>query len=479
MKVWAWALLAAVGFGVMALAYQRWLRQDPNAPWAYGFLCIGNEEPAHPLGTGVTLTTRLRFLPGAAAEEAIKAIDAALPNRGPSLQARLRPKLIELPVGEMGPLAGWLREGRMPEPGSGELLGGSQLHLGEQISVEYKTLKVVGVLEPSVALFAECYLEPASKELEDIFAASDSSVQKVRVVRLSAGEFHDRKVQGQLVESFPPKQFAILTPEVRSQPSGYYAYLTGAALFLLGGSGLLIEIYRWLGMHVRWSVLAAPLYEIASRPRLIWGVHLAYFVLYLVGSVIIYRLPLIQTVLMASVQGEIGSEGNGVLAVAGRAYGTGNMLWAALVTFAINFFLGSLVMISLPSMIVPGCGALLAGVRATLWGLLLGPAEVSMARMMLPHMGTILLEGAGYILATFFALLIPIYLFGRGLAHKLPLPIEEGDLEALQMALAPKTRFDGFVWGLKLNAGGIVLVAAVLAIAACYEAVEVITMAGL
>ncbi len=117
----------------------------------------------------------------------------------------------------------------------------------------------------------------------------------------------------------------------------------------------------------------------------------------------IYQLPALNTVLMAAIQGELSSKGQGVLAVAGRAYGSGNMIYAAVVTFIVNFFLGSLAMITLPSMIIPGVGAPLAALRATFWGLLLGPSQVTIAYVMRAHIGTLLLEGEGYILAAFFA----------------------------------------------------------------------------
>jgi len=77
--------------------------------------------------------------------------------------------------------------------------------------------------------------------------------------------------------------------------------------------------------------------------------------------------------------------------------------------------------------------------------------------MMLPHSWTLLLEGEAYILATFFALLIPIYLFDTRL---------EGGL----------LRRFGRV--LLLNLTGCVLIAIVLTVAAWYEAAEVIWMAG-
>ena len=57
------------------------------------------------------------------------------------------------------------------------------------------------------------------------------------------------------------------------------------------------------------------------RPRLLWAVHLVYFGLFVVGALIIYQLPDLHTVMMSGVQGQISDKGNGVLAVAGRAYG--------------------------------------------------------------------------------------------------------------------------------------------------------------
>ena len=154
------------------------------------------------------------------------------------------------------------------------------------------------------------------------------------------------------------------------------------------------------------------------------------------------------------------------------------MLYAAAVTFVINFFAGSLGMISMPSMIIPGCGALLAVFRATLWGILLGPSETTLAYMMLPHTGTLLLEGGGYILAAFFALLIPVYLFGSGRAVPKPPWSMSGRRPKTSTSLQGRRPRSGSIGALLLNLKGNLLVAMVLAVAACYEAVEVILMAG-
>jgi hypothetical protein len=119
--------------------------------------------------------------------------------------------------------------------------------------------------------------------------------------------------------------------------------------------------------------------------------------------------------------------------------------------------MGSLLMITLPSMIVPGCGILLAIVRSFVWGLLLAPTMGMLALSMIPHSGTLLLEGEGYILATIFAVLIPIRTFDSRLGE------------------SPMARF---ARAILLNLQSNVWVAIVLAVAAIYEATEVIAMMG-
>ena len=90
-----------------------------------------------------------------------------------------------------------------------------------------------------------------------------------------------------------------------------------------------------------------------------------------------------------------------------------------------------------------------------MWGILLAPTFSILALAMLPHSWTLLLEGEGYILAAFFALLIPIYMCRPDMGG--------GVLRRYGRALL-------------INAQGALLTFVVLAVAACYEALEVILM---
>jgi hypothetical protein len=479
-KNWAWAATAALGLALMAQSYRLLIRQDPYAPWASGFLCVGKGGPTRPLQVGTRISTRLRYLPASESVQGmLKGLGAANARMKAVLEARLRPRLIELPLDAMAALLLALREGRLPQPGKDEVIAGGQARAQDHLSVAGRTLKVVGVLQPSVALFADSYLLSKHESAAALFPEGESDVQAVEVVDLKDADFRNSKILARVTDSFPSESFIVLAPEIYSSSWGFALYLAGQALFLLGGTGLLIGLYRYLSSRVSWPVLAEPLGELAHRPRLIWGVHVAYFGLYVLCALAVYQLPALNTLLMAAVQGELRSEGNGVLAVAGRAYGSGSIPYAAIVTFTVNFFLGSIAMITLPSMIIPGSGALVAALRATFWGLLLGPSQATIASAMMAHSGTLLVEGEGYILATFFALLIPIYMFGsnapspkRSLAH-----ISEFD--EVNSEEKRSSVWKRFKCAVALNLRANVLVAIVLAVAACYEAFEVITMARL
>jgi hypothetical protein len=216
----------------------------------------------------------------------------------------------------------------------------------------------------------------------------------------------------------------------------------------------LIELFRWLSLKVRPRWLAAPLQEMPQRSGLAWAVHLTYFGLIIVGSVVSYDWDSLQTALLASVRAKLGRS-EGLFGAAGRAYASGNVLKAASVTFLVNFLWGSVARISLPSVVLPGIGAVMAAVLAFQTGLVLGPTIDLTPEGILSRSGTLLLEWEGYILAAFFSLLIPSFLFQRSLG--------------------------GSVWSrygraLRLNVQANGLVALVLAVAAMYEASVVIGM---
>jgi hypothetical protein len=438
----------------MLLTYLTWVRPGTASTGSQGVLVLGPDEPDDEPPPVEVIPARLRLLPG---DEPIEAVLRALGKMSPGqeldLQVQLRPKLIGLPLKEAGIGPESLASGRLPTAPD-EVLAGPEAPGRDRLKLDNHTLTIVGRLKPDAALFARSYLVPRPGATDDLFPDGDGTVHPARLIRLTTGQMRQRLVLQQLEATYPPPRFTWVMPTARLARGAYYLYLTGQALFLVAGSGALIGLFRWAALRARPHWLAAPLLEIRRRPYLVWAVHLAYFGLVLLGAVLVYEWPTVQAVLVASVRAGIGGSG-GPLAVAGRAYGSGSVVRAAAVTFLINFLLGSLAVISLPSVVLPGLGAVTAAVRAMTWGLLLGPTSAPAAGAMLPHTGTMLLEGEGYVLAALFGLLIPVYLLQPG---------------------SGGTAWSRFGHALRLNVQANVLVALVLAVAAVYEAIEVIGM---
>jgi len=157
------------------------------------------------------------------------------------------------------------------------------------------------------------------------------------------------------------------------------------------------------------------------------------------------RQPLNQAVVEGFTQGPLSSMGS--------AYGGGQIIMAMVLTFVVNLFLGSFVSITLPSMLIPFSGLLVGAFRAVTWGLIFTP--VPFQAYLVPHYLTLLIEGQAYVLV-----MLAAYLQGIGLVR--PSLIGESD------------RKRGYLKGLRLAIQLYPLVAALLAVSAIYEALEVI-----
>ena len=249
-----------------------------------------------------------------------------------------------------------------------------------------------------------------------------------------------------------PDKSKLFSEATRVPLAPFELYLCGQALLLLGCSALAIRLYGFLSTRVQARFLAEPLKEIERRKRLLIGLHVVLFGGMILVSQIAYFLPDVQRQFLTLIGRSVRS-GVGPLGVAGSAYLSKSIPRAAAVTLFINFTLGSLITITLPSLIAPGIGVLFTAFRFVLWGLLLCPSIASLSGTMLPHTFTLFAEGEGYILAAFLASLVPIYLFDRS---------------------AGTSSGERYGKAFLLNAGGSFWVLIVIAIAAIYEAIEVI-----
>ncbi|MGD9722214.1 MAG: hypothetical protein AB7O59_11775 [Pirellulales bacterium] len=134
---------------------------------------------------------------------------------------------------------------------------------------------------------------------------------------------------------------------------------------------------------------------------------------------------------------------------------------AAAATFLVNLLAGSLLVITLPSLLIPFSGLLVTGYRAVLWGIIFAPTTLEPSGVQLTRglliAGLIFLEGQGYVLAALAA-----YVQGKGFL--------------LPASVGASSRWQGYRIGLRWTAQHYLLVAAVLAVAAVYEALLVVVI---
>lgn len=445
-----WSLLFLVGLALINFAYRKYVA-PASTRWTDAVIYIAEDGPAADLkplgGTPVTL----RLLPVDPQTELLAKQLAGAGNQVGHMVVRNRQEKLILVENFRALFDGnMLASGRLPEPGAGEVLAGYDASRKDALSIDGQKFKVVGVLRRQNAPFWNSYLlpdaRPAAKWLDP---ASPQVKPGVLVTRVEA-----RKQKEALMKSRVRGRLTALSDMSRVEPGPYFLYLLGLLFLVGGGAAMLLEGFWAWSNKATSGWFAAPLVEMRRHWRLLVGLHAGYFGLCLAAMVVIYFARDIQDILFMIVLKEI--TGTGMLGIVGKAYLSGNILWAAVATVGVNFFAGSLGVITLPSVILPGSGTLVAFYRAGLWGVLLAPAYPLLAGTMRAHSVTLLLEGEGYILATFFGLLVPIFLLRR----------QEG-VPGMQR------------WGraLLVNLKGNLLVFLVLAIAALYEAIEVILQA--
>lgn len=200
----------------------------------------------------------------------------------------------------------------------------------------------------------------------------------------------------------------------------------------------------------QWLLSAVETLKGHKRAYLV--INIAYYGLVAAAMVYVTSHPELQEALL----GEVAlSLTQGPLSGVAEAYAAGRPLEAMLLTFVFNFFLGSLVVLVAPSLILPFAGVGIGFVRAVLWGLLLAPTTPALQAAMIPHSLTLILEGQGYILAMMAA-----WVMGRAFITP--------------SSVGASSWTDGYVRGLKDTGRLLLLVAIVLGVAAVYEALEVI-----
>jgi len=448
-----WLIVVAVGFALMAFSYFRYQHQPGSNPWKYAFMYIGKADPNSEAGRFEYVKRPIRLLPiSRRAENFIKLARNFGPHIEQSYRVLYREKLVLYPDIASDFTNQMLEWGRFPSSDANEVLAGYCIKNKDKVTVNGHKFEVVGQLKKEVRLFVDSYLISGNSVESELFDSQNEDVRNAYILQLPKEKLSDSKVQEQLEKTFPKSQFVAYAPFIRTERVPFFLYILGMAILFMGGSVFLFKVYCFLAERIANNWIRLPLLEIKKYKSSFLTLHFIYFGVAILFMLVAYCLPELQASFLAGIKSQV-TDGSGPLAVAGRAYMSKNILRAAVITFLINFFLGSIAYITIPSIIIPAVGVLAAVFRAMAWGLLLAPNFDTLAGAMLPHSLTILLEGEGYVVASFFGLLVLVYLFRKA----------EGPSILVRYGRA-----------LLMNLRGNVLVAIVLAIAAIYEAIEVI-----
>ena len=191
---------------------------------------------------------------------------------------------------------------------------------------------------------------------------------------------------------------------------------------------------------------------VADYRRANVSMNVIYYGLVIIGMLLVVVYPEVQQSLLKTFRAAFKK---GPMKIVADAYIEGRVFWAILLTFVVNLVLGAFVAITLPSMVIPFIGLLIGVWRATLWGLILSPAEPELRMRMIPHLLTLILEGQAYILA-----MLATYVQGKAFLWPRSVGVS-GHLE-------------GYRLGLRHSARLYLLIVILLAVSAVYEALEVI-----
>ena len=451
MRSLIWLAVLLAGFGLMLLVYLQAIRLTETNPWMNGLMFVGQEPPEDQVTEVQVIRMDLIYMEPSAWE---KAYDEAFgPTGSGNYRLPARDKLVLAPGLHEWFSPALLAKGRLPEPGTNEILAGWGTQTHEWLQWGQHKLVVVGVLDRSVMMFAHAYLLAEGSPAASFFHPPYEGAKQAYVIPATRDVLRKPAVRAQLERAFPADRFQCLVADDRRIPvpggtSGLYTL--GMMLFVLGGVGSFRRLYGWLARTVRVRLLVGPLDAIVAWARLWWGLHLGFFAVYFLGSFFCFVEPELQDLALQQVS---DMRRDSALAMAtGAAYQARSVLLAAGLTLA-NNFLKSFGFLTVSSFVLPGVGVLAHLLLVLVAGMGLTPATTGWALFMLPHSVVLLVEMEAYILASFFALLIPVYLFRKA----------EGPSVLRRYGRA-------VLLNLKAN----VLVLIVLAVAALYEAIELI-----
>ena len=241
--------------------------------------------------------------------------------------------------------------------------------------------------------------------------------------------------------------------------------IAGELLFIVGGFMLFYHLFAALGGkpdakgRFIGNMLRRACRLVTANQRLYWVVTGLTLFFWFSGMAYAYADPGGQRNLVFWFRDQFAGD-SWPLGIAGNALLSGNILLAIGITFVVNFAQGTVLVLTLPSLLPIAGGFIVNAFRNEMLGIALSPTTLFSGQQQILHLPTILLELQAYLLAAYLSVLLLVGLikpsrFGfesRGEAYK--------NLAIDQFRILP-------------------LAAVILLVAALYEAIELLILARL
>lgn len=346
-----------------------------------------------------------------------------------------------------------LAEGAIPKPGSREAMAGV-LCDSDEIVVRGETYRVTGRMRRDVGGLSMVYAIPFDNAVTDPLLNTD----------LAKEGFYDKETrdrtpmpESERTEGIEPLFVHYAVPMPPGLP---YVVLTGLALALYGAAVLQWHLVVWL--HRVTGAFNGMVIAAREHPRLFR------FVLSMNYSVFLYVMLagiLAPQANFAASQWVFETFSEGALKELGQAYNDGNIPLAAWKTFHNNFIVQTVLMSTLPSLLIPLAGVGKTLLSLTVVGFAMAPVWAGGASAMTFHWITIALELQAYILVS-FGICVYTHQIWRVVVRHFQGEDEEED------ATTPR----GFRYGFETLASATMYACLALAIASIYEAVTLILL---
>ncbi|HUX06615.1 MAG TPA: hypothetical protein VMX35_04815 [Acidobacteriota bacterium] len=208
----------------------------------------------------------------------------------------------------------------------------------------------------------------------------------------------------------------IFSTDMLHPPHLFAAAVAGELFFLLGGFLLFYHLVAAVARkpeeekrHVA-NMMRRAAGLVTANARLYSVVVGLVMFFWISGSAYAYIDPSGQRSLIQWFQSQFAG-GTWPLGTAGWAYSSGNVILAAAITFAVNFLQGTVIVLTLPSLIPIATGFIFNALRTEILGLSLAPTTLIFGQSKVLHLPTILLELQAYTLAAFVSVLLPLALW--------------------------------------------------------------------